>query len=976
MSIEKMLSPTVKLDAMLLVNKARKLARSSVSIAKGWLFIAAVLLMGMSGAAVAVTVTASPTACASVAGIGTVAWTNPGNAVSSNNSYATASVDGTTTNYLQCTGYNFAIPAGATINGITVNIERKSSSTNNGGSADAAMRLVKAGTIGATDRTTGTTYTTSDVIEAHGSAADLWGTTWTVADINNANFGAAFAATKASSGGAAHTVSVDHIQIVVDYSLPSVSSINLASPDPTSPATSVSWAVTFSESVTGVDATDFVLVQAGGVTSAAITSVTGSGTTWTITANTGTGTGTLGLNLVDNDTIVNAGGAPLGGAGAGNGNFTGQVYSVLTCITDTFSTGTLDTSLWTVRTIAGPYTPAVVNIGGADNRLRLTDTGGSEATFAQLKRTFPAAGNKIVLEFDYFAYGGSGADGIAVTFSDATVSSTTGGFGGSLGYAQRTGINGFGGGWLGVGVDEYGNFPNPNEGRGGYPGGWMAPVGANTAAGFYPNNVSIRGSYTGVTPGATGYSLLANTGTLATAVAPPGGAAGATPYRYRVTIDHSNGVNAWVTVERDFTAPLGNSYTTLVPTFDAKAAGSGQVAVPANWLVSFTGSTGGSTNFHEFKQVKVCANTIVAGGPHHLEIQHGSGTGVTCTPSTLTIRACADALVPCTPYTAGVTGTLSATGTPTVNWAGGSGAFTIAAGSSTVTKDVQVTTVGSTVFGATSTPAASAATTCNFGTPGCTFTAADAGFIVTAPNHIAETVFTLTIQAVKSVPGNPLLCAPGMTGAKTVTLKCSYTNPASGTLPVRVGGVALNAAGNAAAACDAGGRNVSLTFNGFGVATPTLQYADVGNMLINASFTGTAGTIDAGLNLVGSGSFITAPASFAFSGITAGLIKAGNPFSATVTAQNALGAATANFGKESAAEGVTLTSNLVSPVGGNNPSIGNNIIFGGTFVNGVATVNNLSWGEVGIITMTANLTSGNYLGSALTASGTDRKSVV
>ena len=112
-------------------------------------------------------------------------------------------------------------------------------------------------------------------------------------------------------------------------SFPAVVSINLASPDPTSPATSVDWTVTFSESVAGVDATDFALVEAGGVSGATITGVTGSGTTWTVTADSGTGAGTLGLNLVDDDTIINTILIPLGSAGAGNGNFTGQAYTVV-----------------------------------------------------------------------------------------------------------------------------------------------------------------------------------------------------------------------------------------------------------------------------------------------------------------------------------------------------------------------------------------------------------------------------------------------------------------------------------------------------------------------------------------------------------------------------------------------------------------------------------------------------------------------
>lgn len=110
---------------------------------------------------------------------------------------------------------------------------------------------------------------------------------------------------------------------------PSVVSINRASFDPTSGNTAVTWVVTFDRSVTGVDISDFSLVQAGGAAGAAITSVTGSGAIWTVTANTGTGTsGTVQLKLVDDDSIK-SGTIPLGGAGAGNGNFTGQAYTIL-----------------------------------------------------------------------------------------------------------------------------------------------------------------------------------------------------------------------------------------------------------------------------------------------------------------------------------------------------------------------------------------------------------------------------------------------------------------------------------------------------------------------------------------------------------------------------------------------------------------------------------------------------------------------
>jgi hypothetical protein len=192
--------------------------------------MAVALALGWCNPAGAATQTLSPATCTSVAGTG-VNWTSPARAISSNGSYATASVDGSTTDYLECVDYGFTIPAGATINGITVNVERKSSNTNNGGSQDAAMRIVQGGVIGTTDLSSATIYTTADVVAAHGGAANLWGLTWTYADINAANFGAAFQATKASATGGAHTISVDHIQITVTYT-PDTTAPTLVTPMP------------------------------------------------------------------------------------------------------------------------------------------------------------------------------------------------------------------------------------------------------------------------------------------------------------------------------------------------------------------------------------------------------------------------------------------------------------------------------------------------------------------------------------------------------------------------------------------------------------------------------------------------------------------------------------------------------------------------------------------------------------------------
>jgi hypothetical protein len=93
-------------------------------------------------------------------------------------------------------------------------------------------------------------------------------------------------------------------------------------------AASVSYTVTFSQNVTGVDAADFTLATSG-VTGASVTSVVArDAKTYTVTVNMGSGDGVIGLNLVDNDSVLNTLGIVLGGAGASNGNFVGDSYRV------------------------------------------------------------------------------------------------------------------------------------------------------------------------------------------------------------------------------------------------------------------------------------------------------------------------------------------------------------------------------------------------------------------------------------------------------------------------------------------------------------------------------------------------------------------------------------------------------------------------------------------------------------------------
>jgi hypothetical protein len=115
---------------------------------------------------------------------------------------------------------------------------------------------------------------------------------------------------------------------VVDTEVPVVSSIARVGANPTNWSI-VNFTVTFSENVTGVNVGDFALTTTG-VTGAAITARTQiTPSVYTLIVHTGSGSGTIRLDLLDNDSIIDALNNPLGGAGAGNGDFTaGEVFTI------------------------------------------------------------------------------------------------------------------------------------------------------------------------------------------------------------------------------------------------------------------------------------------------------------------------------------------------------------------------------------------------------------------------------------------------------------------------------------------------------------------------------------------------------------------------------------------------------------------------------------------------------------------------
>lgn len=136
-------------------------------------------------------------------------WLDPTN-ISSADELVSASIDfgAGVSERLEATSFGFAVPTNATILGIKVSVEKRKS----GSVTDNNVQLIKAGVTGGTNNASAAAWSTTEAVTEYGGSSDLWGRTWTAADINNSNFGVSFAANL--GGGVAY---VDHISITVYF---------------------------------------------------------------------------------------------------------------------------------------------------------------------------------------------------------------------------------------------------------------------------------------------------------------------------------------------------------------------------------------------------------------------------------------------------------------------------------------------------------------------------------------------------------------------------------------------------------------------------------------------------------------------------------------------------------------------------------------------------------------------------------------
>jgi MSHA biogenesis protein MshQ len=282
----------------------------------------------------------------------------------------------------------------------------------------------------------------------------------------------------------------------------------------------------------------------------------------------------------------------------------------------------------------------------------------------------------------------------------------------------------------------------------------------------------------------------------------------------------------------------------------------------------------------------------------------------------------------------------------------------------------------------TKTPANELANSITFNGGGFTITDA-AGVAVTNLTQIAGQVSpTYYLKATNA------LCANAFNNvARSVDMAFECVDPTSCLAPV----VSItNASTNAVTSLPTGvpfGTNpavatyaaVSLNFNASSLAPFKINYPDVGNLTLYFRYTPSS-------LLSESNTFVVKPAGFLLSNIKQSacfppppattctpvsnpgaldaqgmaFVKAGEAFTVSVTAVNAVGVATPNYGHEVNPESVVLTSALVTGLGLSHapPVIGSF----GPFINGIATGSAFRWDEVGIITMTPSVGDADYLG--------------
>ena len=274
------------------------------------------------------------------------------------------------------------------------------------------------------------------------------------------------------------------------------------------------------------------------------------------------------------------------------------------------------------NTSTGPLTSCTSSTDTqGSGKLRLTRGVANQIGAVYGATSFPTSSG-LDVTFNTYQYGGTGADGMsfvlaAVDPANPVAPTAVGQGGGSLGYSPYGGIAGLPNGYLGVGLDVYGNYSAPSwQGS-----GCTSATNINAAA---AGAVVVRGPGNGT----TGYCGLSTsyTGSSTSRVTLRASSRAASVVPVEVLVNPGttaftadSGVSVSAGTYKVVFTPVGGTQRTLtgtLPTVPASLYSSSSYVnangYPKQLAFGFIGSTGGSYDFHEASDVKVVTFNAVA----------------------------------------------------------------------------------------------------------------------------------------------------------------------------------------------------------------------------------------------------------------------------------------------------------------------------------------------------------------------------